>query len=88
MKRASYVPSPPLGPVCVGDLLCKRNSQGVETGPPLTVIEVTATYVRTSCGRLWSRDNGEWIAEFRRGKPVIYPFPSVGRGATTTPLAA
>lgn len=43
----------------------------------VSVVHVGQRHVRTSCGRKWTLDHGHWISEFRGGRPVSYPFPSV-----------
>lgn len=71
-----YKPSPKLPNVKVGDtvVMMGRNMDPIAV---LKIIRIRPRYVMTDCGRKWTRDYGEWIAQFHGNKPEPYPFPSI-----------
>ncbi|WP_439885601.1 hypothetical protein ACTACK_10300 [Pseudomonas syringae] len=76
MSQLTYKPSDELGSIAKGDTVECLDRSGVSMGNQL-VKRVGKTFVQTECGRQWTKDYGEWISEFRGGKPVSYPFPSI-----------
>lgn len=74
-----YTPSEPLGDVRKGDQVEFRDRDQKSLGERLTIVHVGKRHVRTNDGRRWTREYGEWIAEFHGGWPESYPFPSIAR---------
>jgi hypothetical protein len=76
MSDLTYKPSETLGDICLGDTVECLDRNGAAMGRQI-VKRIGKTFVQTECGRQWTKDFGEWIADFRGGKPVSYPFPSI-----------
>lgn len=76
MIQFTYNPSPELKPVEVGDLVGTYDSQGYLM-EMVRVTKVSKRYIKTECGRRWTKDYGEWIACFHGNKPESYPFPTI-----------
>lgn len=79
MSEYTYIPSDETGPFKVGDAVQIHDSRQALSGPYLRIVHVGKRHVKTDCGRMWSIDKGEWIAEFRGGRPEVYPFPWIKR---------
>lgn len=73
-----YTPPDELGPVAVGDKV-QTMDRDMRVMEEQTIVHVGKRHCRTDCGRKWTLDDGSWVAEFRGGKPVSYPFPSIRR---------
>lgn len=75
-----YTPAEALGPIAVGDKVEMLDSQANVYGTE-TIKHVGKRHVKTSDGRRWTIEYGEWICQFHGATPESYPFPSIRKVA-------
>lgn len=76
MSDYTYIPPDPLGPIARGDSV-QVMDRSMNVLSTVIVTHVGAMHVKTSDGRRWGKDRGDWIASIRGSYAEMYPFPSI-----------